>query len=267
MKYKKHIEKAKEACYSAGKLIVDMQDNINIEEKQDGSAVTNADKKSGEMIKKILLDAFPDYGYMCEETGLIDKKSNYWWSSDPIDGTSCYINHEKTISVSIALHKNNEVILGAVYNPFTNELYLGCEGEKSVINSSGRIKTLPKKRSYTPEQSVLNFHIGPKHIDEIIDLYELLYERKFGKIVSHKGSTAYNLCQVAEGCHGIYIAHTDGPMNTWDIAAGSYLVRKIGGKVTDLHGNDIDVNQKNEFLVATMNENLHEKTLETITKI
>src|SRR6266508_6770226 len=69
------------------------------------------------VIRARLLDAFPDWGYRGEETGnaVADPPPRYLWLVDPNDGTRSYLMGDRGASVSIALLRDREPVLGVVF--------------------------------------------------------------------------------------------------------------------------------------------------------
>mgnify|MGYP003395445745 CR=1 FL=1 len=117
------LEVAIKAALKAGEIVKGhFNTDILKELKEDTSIVTLADKESEEIIKKIILEKFPDHSILGEETGMTDKNSEYLWCIDPIDGTSNFANGIPIFGISIALVHKGEIQMGVVYNPIINTL-------------------------------------------------------------------------------------------------------------------------------------------------
>ena len=86
--------------------------------------VTEADHASEKAIFKVIQQNHPDHFILSEETGSMPTQSNIKWIIDPIDGTINFANGIPICCVSIGVEENGEMIMGAVYNPFMNELFL-----------------------------------------------------------------------------------------------------------------------------------------------
>ena len=250
------LDKAKEAVKNAGAIIRTKfyTRDFKITYKKDGSPVTTVDKAAELKIRSVLLDAFSHHSFCGEEYEPIIGSSGFTWYCDPIDGTWCFINGETTASTSLALSDKTKTILAVVYNPFTDELYSGAIGIPTTLNDT----PLPFFNNETLSQAVCNVQISPKRKEDMMHIFSLWEQKKIGKVVSTGGSVAYNLAQVAKGNHSVYIASSTKPAQEWDIAAGIYLVRSVGGRVSLL-----DDNTK---LVAATNPHIHEQTLELLIK-
>ena len=195
--------------------------------------VTEADHASEKAIIEAIQSDFPDHFILSEESGETATASEIKWIIDPIDGTINYASGIPICAVSIGVEKNGEMILGAVYNPFINELFLAEKGMGSFLNDK-RIRVSRKKE-------VINSCLVTK-----------------GVPVRRLGSAAIDLCWVAAGRFDGFFEHSLSP---WDTAAGYLIVEEAGGKVTDMEGNPYSPYQRK--LVAT-NGLIHEELIDVI---
>ncbi len=96
-----------------------LKKNINspreIEFKGAVNLVTNFDKYAQKLIFQYLYSRFPDHDFLAEEGLTKEKGSEYRWIIDPIDGTTNYAHKFPVFCVSIALERNQEVVMGVVY--------------------------------------------------------------------------------------------------------------------------------------------------------
>ena len=128
---------AKETAIKAGVLILKyFNADYEIQNKSYNNPVTTADKEADKLIKKNLLAANPNYGWLSEETkdspDRLEKK--FVWVVDPIDGTKEFIEGVPNFVVSIALVKNNDPILGVLYNPVTGEVFSAVKDKGAFLN-------------------------------------------------------------------------------------------------------------------------------------
>src|ERR1700730_2738418 len=86
--------------------------------------VTEADHASEKAIFEVIRKEFPDHFLLSEEAGEIVMDSSHKWIIDPIDGTVNFAHGIPICCVSIAIERDGEMILGAVYNPFIIDFYL-----------------------------------------------------------------------------------------------------------------------------------------------
>ena len=85
---------------------------FEIEIKPDQTPVTVADRRAEEIIRGILLDAFPNHGFYGEESGKKQADADYLWLVDPIDGTKSFVGGYGMFSTQIALMHRGELVLG-----------------------------------------------------------------------------------------------------------------------------------------------------------
>lgn len=193
--------------------------------------VTEVDHKSEEVIFGIIKQNFPDHHILSEESGEIIQDSSYKWIIDPIDGTVNYANGIPICCVSIGIEKEGKMQLGAVYNPFINEMFFAERGSGATLNNRKiQVSSQPdiiKSCLVTGfPYTYLDMPNGPLQVFE-------KFIRK-GIPVRRLGSAAIDLCWVAAGRFDGFYEHK---LSAWDSAAGFLIVEEAGGKVTDLQGN------------------------------
>lgn len=205
--------------------------------------VTEVDKKSETAIIATIRESYPDHFILSEEVGEIKTSSSTKWIIDPIDGTVNYANGIPICCVSIGVEQDGEMILGAVYNPFMNELFVAEKGKGATLNNKPiHVST---KTEVAKSCLVTGF---PYKWEEGTNNPAVVFERiiKQGIPVRRLGSAAIDLCWVACGrFDGFYEHH----LQAWDAAAGFLIVEEAGGKVTDYSGNRYSPYQKE--LLAT----------------
>ncbi|MEK7539523.1 MAG: inositol monophosphatase [Patescibacteria group bacterium] len=225
----KELEIAIKAALEAGKIIEKyFETEILKEFKEDKSIVTLADRESESIIKKIILDEFPDHSILGEETGMTKNGGEYVWQIDPVDGTRNFANGIPLFAVSIALVCENEVIVGVVYNPATRSLFYAEKGKGAYLNDKKIFVSKDDK-----DHAIITASPSKLNIDRklLLELYH-----NFPKIIRSDrilGCTAIELAYVARG--GLE-ANIQLGLNTYDFAAGTLLVQEAGGKITTLEG-------------------------------
>ncbi len=226
----KELEVAIKAALEAGKILEKyFETDILKELKEDNSIVTLADRDSEDIIKKIILSAFPSHSILGEETGHTKNGHEYIWHVDPVDGTRNFANGIPLFAVSIALEYKNELFLGVVYNPATNSLFYAEKGKGAYLNNK-RIFVSRDDR----EKGIITFASGIKNEDRKLVL-ELFHKLAYGVLNSTRklGCTALDLAYIARG--GLEATVQLG-FATYDFAAGVLLLQEAGGKITKLDG-------------------------------
>lgn len=234
--------------YFNGRFSISSKSNVN-------DLVTEADHASEKAIIETIQKNYPDHFILSEETGEVKTASEYKWIIDPIDGTINFANNIPICCVSIGLEKAGEIIMGAVYNPFMNELFVAEKGMGATLNNQ-KIKVSTK---ISVSNSCLVTGFPYTYLDTEngpLQVFEKLIRKAIP--VRRLGSAAIDLCWVAAGRFDGYFEHH---LQTWDSAAGFLMVTEAGGKVTDYTGKNYSVYQKQ--ILAT-NGLIHEELREII---
>ncbi|MBC8237228.1 MAG: inositol monophosphatase [Helicobacteraceae bacterium] len=238
---------AKQIVEEAGRIIREARETntFTFEFKSDHSPISNLDQQVQDYMTKRLKDSF-NIQVMGEENCDEVDESKPYWAIDPIDGTWAFITHENTSAINLSLIDNGEVILGIVYNPFTQEFF---QTEKGAMSYIGML-TLPLRPN--PTVAVVNFKPEREH-PIVRSLNQLFKENKIKKLTSIGGSITYSMCMVAKGAFSNYIAYFESHANAWDLSAACIILKNSGGFVTDLDGTDIDPISHKGYIVASAN--------------
>lgn len=111
------------------------RDDLVIETKRSlTDMVSIADREVEELIRAALHAAFPTDGILGEEYGLEAGTSGMTWVVDPIDGTAPFLNGLPGWCVSIGLMDGNGPVLGAIYAPMLDEMFIGGKGLPTTLN-------------------------------------------------------------------------------------------------------------------------------------
>ena len=239
---------AKQIVEEAGRIIKEARETntFSFEFKEDETPISNIDQQVQDYMTKRLNDSF-DIQVMGEENCDAIDESKPYWAIDPIDGTWAFITHENTSAINLSLIENGEVILGIVYNPFTQEFFQTQKGAKSYIG----MLTLPLRLNKTV--AVVNFKPEREH-PIVRSLNQLFKEDRVKKLTSIGGSITYSMCMVAKGAFSNYIAYFSANANAWDLSAACLIIKNSGGFVTDLDGVEIDPIHHKGYIIASANE-------------
>jgi myo-inositol-1(or 4)-monophosphatase len=244
------------AALESGKLIkasssrqftIDSKDSVN-------NLVTEVDHASEKLIIGIIREAFPDHHILTEESGDLPKHSSYKWIIDPIDGTVNFANGIPICCVSIAVEKDGEVIMGAVYNPFINEFFFAEIGKGAFLNDQPI--SVSKKTKVAEACLVTGFPYKYTEGEGLLETFGSFIKK--GIPVRRLGSAAIDLCWVA--C-GRFDGYYEFFLNAWDSAAGFLIVQEAGGRVTDFSGKPFSPYQ--EKIIAT-NGLIHDELVQWI---
>jgi myo-inositol-1(or 4)-monophosphatase len=238
---------ATDAAHAAGRAIRSFYGrDMPIGQKGEAGPVTEADLASNASIQRILLRAFPDDGWLSEETADRPDRlaKSRVWIVDPLDGTWEFTQGVPEFVVSIGLSVEGAAVLGVLYNPITEETYSGIRGDGAWLNGS-RTAVSP-----TFELAASTFCVSRT------ETARGLLKRFEGQLnLQPKGSVAYKCGLVAAGRYdGVF---THNPRHEWDICAGVAIIEAAGGRVTDRQGQSYRFNQADPLKQPLIGTNPH----------
>lgn len=176
-------------------------------------------------LKESLSLHFPDVGFIAEELDCFheERTGHSYWIIDPIDGTSNYAAGIPHFCISVALRKNGETVLGAIYDPLREDFFWAEKGKGAYCNDRLlQMKDISIEKSYC----VMGLYKTTDTIDKGIALLkEVAHDYNKIRIT---GSAALDLAWVAAGRFQIFFEYG---IRLWDIAAGELLVKEAGGTV------------------------------------
>src|SRR5438445_8841144 len=132
---KHYLDAAEAAAHEAGKLL-----RQNFQRRQRVNAIAAHDIKleidiqAQELITNLLLKEFPAHALYGEEGIVGDQSSEHQWVVDPLDGTVNYFYGIPHFCVSIALRLRSEIMVGVIYDPIREEMWVGQKGERPKLN-------------------------------------------------------------------------------------------------------------------------------------
>ena len=217
--------------------------------------VTEMDLLSEKMIVAEIHKRYPNHSLLAEEKTHRQENSPYRWIIDPLDGTTNYAHGYPVFCVSIGLEKDGEIILGVVYDPSRNELFVGEKGKGARLNGRRIQVSYTRKLSRSLLTTGFPYDLRESSVNNFDHFQN--FARKV-HAVRRAGSAALDLCYVAAGRFDGFWEMKLGP---WDLAAGSLIVGEAGGKVTDFQGHSIQVDGKH---VLASNGKIHREMMKTL---
>ena len=206
----------------AGEVILNAE-AFRVEQKEGhANFVTNVDEDVQRFLIGELTSLLPGslvIGEEQENDALTDAPT---WVIDPLDGTTNFIHNYRFSAISVALLKNREPVAGAVYQPYSREMFYAEKGKGAELNGQ------PIRVSETGiEQALIGFGTSP-YDAELAEksMQAALWFLRHAADVRRCGSAALDLAYVAAGRQEVYFELILRP---WDYAAGSLLVREAGG--------------------------------------
>lgn len=225
---------ASEAARAAGEVLQDWVHKFTVREKGPANLVTEADDAAQAVIIDLIRTRFPDHGFLAEE-GLDESSPGqpFRWIVDPLDGTSNYVHRFPYYAVSIGLAYQGQIVLGVIFDPNRDELFL------AERNRGARLNGRPIQPSQVPAlaQAFVVASLPSAISAHDSSVVRLLRVLPHAQSLQRTGSAALNLAYVA--C-GRMDAFWSSSLKPWDVAAGSLLVTEAGGTITRMNGAPFD---------------------------
>ena len=215
-------------------------DDLTFNRKKDSSPVTAADLAAEDLLRKELLTAFPDDGFLGEETGCTKGTSEFEWVVDPIDGTKSFIQGVPLFATLVGCRKNGEGVIGVIFIPVLDELAYAAAGHGAWYEQNGHDRVTARVSTQTSlRESLLcssdfrDFRRRPTALDaegagrKVRDTIEDACR------ITRTWGDGYGYLLVATGRAE---AMADPMLNAWDAAAVAVVVTEAGGRFTDWTG-------------------------------
>ncbi len=228
------LELASDAARAAGVFLLEKFEGVltvDYKDAERSNPASEADRGAEQIILTALKSRFPDHSYLSEETGKGGSPSDYVWVVDPLDGTVNFLHGYRNFCVSIGLTYRDEVVLGVIYNPFSDELFTAVKGSGASLN--GKEMSVSKVKTLRESLVGISFPYGRDSDDFRLTMLYSEYVTRHAQAMRRDGSTAMALANVACGRFDGFCVAGNLP---WDYAAGTLLVSEAGGRVSDFAG-------------------------------
>lgn len=187
--------------------------------------LTQTDGEVEAMVKQALCLAYPNDSFLGEETGGVTESVPRLWIVDPVDGTANFARGVPHFCISLALLEFGLPVVGAIYDPMRDELFLAAKGRGAFLNGE-RMRVSDVHRL-----DVASVEVGwNKRVPTSDYLSQLSAVIEAGAAIRRAGSGALGLAYVAAGRCDAYV---ELHINSWDVAAGLLIVTEASGVVND----------------------------------
>jgi histidinol-phosphatase len=226
--WRNRYELAVEAAREAGKLALGYFDgSFAVEWKSDLSPVTVADREAEQLLRRKLLAAFPNDGFLGEEFGDTPGSSGYRWIIDPIDGTRSFVRGIPLWATLVGLEYQDEQIAGIAFAPALDHTYRALRGDGAYRND---------RRLHVSDEgdlsrslifySGLSWFVQAGKQEAFLELMRRTDRaRGFGDF--------YGFVLVAQGSGELMVEHG---VHAWDVAAIKPIIEEAGGRFSDWAG-------------------------------
>ena len=205
---------------------------LKVRSKTFNDFVSEVDHAAERTIIETLQDAYPDHGFIGEESGNQNVEAENVWIIDPLDGTTNFLHGFPQYCVSIALQQQGQLTQAVVYDPNRNDLFTATRGRGAFLNDK-RIRVSNRTKL---QDSLITTGFPFRdfaHLDAYLAMFKDMLKKTSG--VRRPGSAALDLAYVAAGWADGY---WEIGLSSWDLAAGALLVHEAGGLVGDFEGNE-----------------------------
>jgi myo-inositol-1(or 4)-monophosphatase len=255
MAWPEQLSVAVHAARAAGDLLR-MKFGRHLEVRSKGvrsNLVTDADTESEALIRGFIARRFPADAVLGEEGGAHAGGAGRW-IIDPLDGTTNFAHGYPCFCVSIAFEFEGSVVVGAVYDPTRDELFVAQRGGGARCNGGAIAVSLRSQL----RDGLLVTGFPPIRVDTPPDLALFQAMMLRGQAVRRDGSAALDLCYVAAGR---FDGFWESDLHAWDIAAGALIVEEAGGRVSDYRGGAVALEGKQ---IAASNGRIHDEMVDVL---
>ncbi len=222
----------------AGRILKEgMTRGLTISYKGDLNLVTQIDTFSEQTIVAEIRKHFRDHQILAEEGHNYESTSPYRWIIDPLDGTTNYAHRFPYFCVSIGVAFEGSMILGVIYDPVRQEIFVAEKGKGATLNNRPiGVSPIPNLKE---SLLVTGFAYSVKtDVNNNLNHFSHFVKRAQG--VRRMGSAALDMCYVA--C-GRFDGFWELGLKPWDTAAGFLILTEAGGTVTDFSGDTFSIDK------------------------
>lgn len=225
--------------------------SLTVDNKDDASPVTIADREAEEAMRELIGQRFPGHGIWGEEFGRQEGASELCWVIDPIDGTRSFIAGKPLFGTLIALLESETPVLGLIDQPISRERWVGITGQPTRLNGepvqTGTCEAL--------EQAVLSTTSPYLFNAQEEAVFRALSERCATTVF---GSDCYAYAMLASGHIDLVL---ESGLKPYDFLALCPVIEGAGGIVTDWQGKPLTMNSAGDVLAAS-GKALHQQALQ-----
>lgn len=245
------------AARQAGAVLLDWQGRATVTAKAPADLVTEADYAAQECIRRIVADAYPDHGFLAEESAPEERDasrdSEVRWIVDPLDGTTNFVHGLPYYCVSVAVEQAGQIIAGTIYDPVHDNCFRATKGQGAFHNDQRIAVSNVDKLA----DSLVVTGFGPLPRADSSEVRRFVHVLGRCHAARRMGASALNMCHLAAGHFDAYWGST---VKVWDVAAGVLIIREAGGVVTAINGGPFNLAEPNLLTAGT--PELHGELLE-----
>jgi histidinol phosphatase-like enzyme (inositol monophosphatase family) len=230
----RRLSLAVEISRQAGQLTLDyFQDlTLTVEQKEDQSPVTRADREAEVLLREAIQGAFPDDAILGEELDDRPGSSDFRWILDPIDGTKSFISGVPLYTTLVGVVYQQRPVIGVISAPALGELVHAAEGQGAWFEQTGQPPCRAEVRGTDSLEKAcfVTTQVDSFAVREATDAYRQL---EAVAAITRTWGDGYGYMLVATGRADVMV---DPVMNLWDAAAVALVIEEAGGVFCDWQG-------------------------------
>jgi len=202
--------------------------------------VTAADHAAEAYVLEQLQRCRPEDGILGEEGASVQGTSGRTWVIDPVDGTYNFLHGSTYWCSAIALKDRDDVVLGAIFQPEEDKLWLGGRDRPATLN--GDALTVfsgdgGKRNATSVAELGAATYIHPTWLMDPMCAMPWHAAATSAASLRMLGSGSCDLGRVADGQLGCWFQHS---CPEWDWLPGKAIVRAAGGAVDAVRVNGLE---------------------------
>lgn len=225
------------AAKAAGALQLEYYDRpLHVDARHAHDLKLELDRLCEQTILDVIGAEFPDHAVLAEERGAIEQESEYIWIIDPLDGTvnfynriahfcsciACYYRGNGSASQHNGSFQPGVPLLGVVYAPVMDELFVGVAGQGATCNGK------PIRGRPAPKLCDMVVGVSFGSTEAVMQYMERITSQLIRRC--HKvrilGSCGLDIVNVACGRLGALVQRG---VRFWDFAASRVILEEAGG--------------------------------------
>lgn len=260
-----YIKFAHELADASGEVIKKyFRSKLDVQDKIDNSPVTEADKLTESVLRKMISEKYPEHDIIGEEYVNETSGSRWKWVLDPIDGTRSFILGVPIFGTLISLMDQEIPILGIIDMPMMGERWVGIKNKKSVFLSE-KYKKKPITCKVSGKKSIEQANLTSADPEMFNSIQKPIFDRIANRVKMVRwGGDCYSYGLLASGFIDLVV---EADLKIFDIMALIPVVEEAGGIISDWQG-DCFFNEKwDGCVLASATEELHKQALELLQAI
>ena len=238
------------ADLARAQILPRFRSGLAMEDKDDHSPVTEADREAERVMRKAVQDRFSDHGIIGEEFGNERADAEWVWVFDPVDGTKSFVVGRPSFCTLIGLLHRGTPVLGIIDQAVLGERWIGVANQSTTLNGQQvhcrTINSLAHARLGATGPQYLT---GPA----LHAFSRLQAACRF----TVWGGDAYLFALLSIGGYDLVVEHG---LKLHDFAALAPVVSGAGGCITDWQGAPLTQTSAGD-VVASANPALHQQAL------